>query len=202
MQHLFLREIEFQARIAARAAARLPDGRSDFDRDDAWGVIQLILGAAANVSKILWPSPKSPYADRGTMLRALLALDEHHTLFGRELRNHFEHYDDRIDQWLAKVGSATYTDQVIGQLSGFLAQFPESANRHYDPITRRLSFRGDFVDLGLVLDALADLHARCRQAVVLREGATLANNSPSEPPLIPPSPTTESIHADPRSGAS
>lgn len=190
-KHLFLGEIEFQAGIAERAASRLPDGRTDLDSAEAWGAVQLILGAAANVSKILWPSPKSENAERGTMLRELLGIPEEHILSDREIRNHFEHYDERLDRWLASSESENYVDQIIGELPYFVARFPKHVNRHYDPITRRLSFRGDSIDFALVLEALADLHTRCRQVVGLGGRATPANDSPTSASPTPTSPPTK-----------
>src|SRR2546426_2474151 len=74
-KHLFLGEIEYQSRFAAKAAERLVtcDQR---DPIEIWSAVQSILIASANVSKILWPS-RERFAPRGAMLRALRS--EEHT---------------------------------------------------------------------------------------------------------------------------
>src|SRR3954468_20391091 len=110
---LFLGEIEFQSQLAAKAAERLPTCGEAFDSIEVWSAIQSILIAAANVSKILWPA-RSQSAARGAMLRALLNIDANNTLADRKLRNHFEHYDERIEDWISDQRSAVYIDQIIG----------------------------------------------------------------------------------------
>ena len=85
---VFVGEIVMQAKIAERAAERLPGATDHIDPVEVWASIQSILIAAGNVSKILWPSRK--YAARGEKLRAVLEVDEGHLLSDRKFRNHFE----------------------------------------------------------------------------------------------------------------
>jgi hypothetical protein len=71
-----------------------------------WYCLQAFLASAANISKLLWPSPHDgkDAATRGSDLRTLIAtkavapgsaLDSS----GRDLRNAFEHFDARLDEW-------------------------------------------------------------------------------------------------------
>lgn len=69
----------------------------DFDRVETWCSIQTILVAAGNVSKILWPNEK--YKVRGEKLRQLLNVEKDNPLSNRKFRNHFEHYDERIEEY-------------------------------------------------------------------------------------------------------
>ncbi len=94
---VFIGEIVLQSKIAELAANRLSEIKDNFDQIEVWSSIQSILVAAGNVSKILWPSKE--YAECGERLRELLKVDDNNILSDRSLRNHFEHYDDRIEKW-------------------------------------------------------------------------------------------------------
>lgn len=74
--------------------------------------IRLALQFSASLSKIFWPQ-KSAEA-RGERLRALAALPDQHRLGNRQLRNHIEHMDERLDEWTA-VSPRPYlsTDMIL-----------------------------------------------------------------------------------------
>jgi hypothetical protein len=160
-RHVFLSEIEFQARLATRAAERLTASVDDLDSLEIWSAIQSILVSAGNVSKILWPSRKSSAA-RGAMLRELLGIADDSPLSNRTFRNHFEHYDERIEDWLSTRNSAGYVDQLVGSPTRFLGGFPELIHRSYDPSTQTLSYRGESTNLKPVLLALSQIQLKCR----------------------------------------
>ena len=63
-------------------------------------------------SKILWPTKKQ-YKARGKHLRELLGVDDNNVLSDRTFRNHFEHYDERIEEWFENSNSAVYMDSRI-----------------------------------------------------------------------------------------
>lgn len=164
---VLLSEVELQCRLASIAAERLAVQTARFDDLEIWGALQSVLVASANVSKILWP--RKAFASRGDHLRRLLGLPEKHPLANRRLRNLFEHYDELIDAWFATVQSSSYTDQIIGELPWPLKQFPQNANRHFDPYTMKMTFRGEKLDLAELLTSLADVLQRCR---VVRYGSS------------------------------
>jgi hypothetical protein len=166
-ESVFLSEIVLQIKIAQRAADRLPTISGPNDRIDAWSSIQLILVAAANVSKILWPHKK--YEVRGAHLRKLLSIDDSNILFKRDIRNHFEHYDDRISAWFEKQSSAFYRDLKIGSSDSPFGDDPIlTTNRHrgYDPLTQTITFRGESIDLAAVLNALEEILSKCSHFVL------------------------------------
>ncbi len=161
---VFLSEIVFQARIAERAASRLGDQTSDVDHVDVWSAIQSILVAAGNVSKILWPSEKN--AERGEHLRKLLSVDDGNPLKSRKLRNHFEHYDERIQSWFEESGSVVYLDPEIRSSAGHLISMPRASHRSFDPTTMTVTFRGETTDLKGILSALREIRERCGRYVL------------------------------------
>lgn len=151
-------EIVAQAKFAERAADRLAKSS---DSVEIWGSIQSLLVAVANVSKILWPT-KNQYKARGKQLRERLGVDDNNVLSDRTFRNHFEHYDERIEDWFENNNSAVYMDSRIEPLDPTPLSFPQFSHRSYNPTSRTLSFRNESIDLAAVLAALAKIREKCR----------------------------------------
>ena len=162
---VFIGEIVLQSKIAELAAKRLSAIKDNFDQIEVWSSIQSILVAAGNVSKILWPQEKK-YAARGKRLRELLKVDDNNILSDRSLRNHFEHYDDRIEKWFKGKTSAVYSDLAIDPLKSMRRNFPTNHHRAYDPLTQTLTFRGESFDLAAVLKELKEIRIKCRHFVL------------------------------------
>lgn len=150
-------EIVTQSKIAANAGDRLADSSEPIEM---WGSIQSILVAAGNVSKILWPARKA-YTERGKQLRALIGVDDNNLLSDRTFRNHFEHYDERIEEWFDANNSAVYLDSRIDPFEGGAFGLPRQFHRSYNPITQVLSFREKSIDLSAVLAELAAIRKKC-----------------------------------------
>ena len=158
---VFISEIVLQSKIAERAAERLVTCEDHFDPIETWSAIQSILVAAANVSKILGPQRKTCEA-RGKILRMLLNVDDRNLLSDRKIRNHFEHYDERIEKWFEKNCSAVYVDTRIDPFESIWGHNPANLHRGYNPMTKTLSFRGESVDLAAILKALEEIRHKCR----------------------------------------
>jgi hypothetical protein len=158
---VFVGEIVNQAKFAERAAERLKATADDIDPVEVWGAIQSILIAAGNVSKILWP-PRKTSAERGEMLRELLDVDDRNPLSDRHFRNHFEHYDERIEDWFAESGSAVCIDSRIDPFDSPWGRNPANFHRGYNPLTKTLTFRGESTDLAAILSALQEIRHKCR----------------------------------------
>lgn len=151
-------EIVTQSKFAEKAADQLDKSS---DSVENWGSIQSILVAAANVSKILWPARKR-YMARGKQLRELLGVDDDSLLSDRTLRNHFEHYDERIEDWFDSNNSAVYMDSRIDPFEPTPLSLPQLFHRSYNPTSRTLSFRNESIDLAAVLAALTEIREKCR----------------------------------------
>lgn len=165
---VFIGEIVLQTKIAQRAAERLKATNDKSDMIEVWCSIQSILIAAANVSKILWPSPprdkslKQKCKRRGERLQELLNVDENNILKSRNFRNHFEHYDERIEAWFENQPSAVYRDLAMNPSMTYFGKMPANNNRGYDSVTNTVIFRGESLDLGAVLDTLEEIRLNCR----------------------------------------
>lgn len=153
-----LSEIVTQAKFAEIAADQLTNTS---DSVEVWGSIQSILVATANVSKILWPARKQNKV-RGKHLRDLLGVDDDNLLSDRTFRNHFEHYDERIEKWVESNNSAVYMDSRIDPFEPTQLSLPQLSHRSYNPTSKTLSFRGESIDLATVLAELAKIRKECR----------------------------------------
>jgi hypothetical protein len=151
-------EIVTQSKFAEKAADQLAKASNPIE---VWGSIQSILVAAANVSKILWPARK-PYKARGKQLRELLGVDDLNLLSDRTFRDHFEHYDERIEDWFDNNNSAVYMDSRIDPFEPTPWSLPQLFHRSYNQISQTLSFRNKSIDLAAVLAALAEIREKCR----------------------------------------
>ena len=158
---VFIGEIVLQVKIAQGAFKRL---HATNDKIETWSSIQSILIATANVSKILWPSEK--HESRGEQLRMLLSVEKTSLLSDRRFRNHFEHYDERIDSWFNNQSSAVYVDLAMNPSMYTFGVIPSKHHRGYDPISNTLTFRDESLDLGAVLNALEEVGRSCSKYVL------------------------------------
>ena len=104
---------------------------------------------------------------RGKQLRELLGVDDDNLLSDRTIRNHFEHYEERIEDWFDNNDSAVYMDSRIDPFESTSLSLPEVYHRSYNPITHTLYFRNDSIDLAAVLAALAEIREKCRFFVLV-----------------------------------
>ncbi|MBU1121178.1 MAG: hypothetical protein KKF54_00560 [Candidatus Omnitrophica bacterium] len=162
---VFVSEVVLQSKIAELAAKRLSAIKDNFDQIEVWSSIQSILVAAGNVSKILCPQEKK-YAVRGKRLRELLKVEDNNILSDRSLRNHFEHYDDRIEDWFKNQSSAVYSDLAVDPFKSIWGNVPSNHHRAYDPLTQTLTFRGESFELAAVLKELKEIRSKCRDFVL------------------------------------
>lgn len=158
VEQALIGEIVTQSKFAEMAADQLAKSS---DSVEVWGSIQSILVAVANVSKIRWPAKKRCRA-RGKQLRELLGVDDDNLLSDRTFRNHFEHYDERIEDWFDSNNSAVYMDSRIDPFEPTPLSLPKFFHRSYNPVSQTLSFRNESIDLAAVLAALAEIREKCR----------------------------------------
>jgi hypothetical protein len=158
---VFLSEIVTQCDFALRAMDLLRRSLAAKDTRGVFWSAQALLGATGNVSKLLWPSA-TKYSGRGNELREALGVSDDSPVAPRTFRNHFEHFDERLDQWAAKSKRHNFVDSNIAGLGAIGGIDPEDFLRNLDPTTLNLSFRGDSYDLRTVDAALRKIHETAR----------------------------------------
>jgi hypothetical protein len=119
----FLKEIILQAKFGMGAYGDIRT-RVDVRNDDlaSFAFCQLMLGAAANVSKILFPPSKGkPATRRGQRLRNALGITAKDVIASRAARNYVEHFDEQLDRVFSLKGGVlghrlileTFEDEII-----------------------------------------------------------------------------------------
>lgn len=162
LEMAFISEIVLQTKIAIKASERLQVANKNLDNIEVWGAIQSILVATGNVSKILWPSSKTDKT-RGEMLRKILKVGENNLLSERKFRNHFEHYDSRLEDFFKKQsnGSINYIDLAMNpSLSGHGLG---NTHRGYNAFNNTLLYRGALLDLNELMKTLDDIYETCKR---------------------------------------
>lgn len=151
-----------------------------------------LMAHAANVSKLLWPDlkradhPKVAEA-RGKALRRRLGFPKsfkEHPLGQRGVRNALEHFDERLDDWVAAHadGGGVYIDLNMGPLSAFGVKSEADVMRNYDPRAARLVVYGDGLNLRELVPVLRALGQRARSEELRLRGPPVA---PWRGPVIP-----------------
>nr|WP_299486142.1 hypothetical protein [uncultured Allomuricauda sp.] len=163
---IFISEIVLQVKIAEQAEKRLPIDPGNFNHIEVWCSIQSILGAAGNVSKILWPQLKES-KERGAQLRELLGIDKNNIIADRKFRNHFEHYDDRIEKWFDIQSTGPYIDLAFNPFKPTPWEIPKFYHRAYNQVDRILTFRNESLDLKEVLKNLHEIKMKCSAYTIL-----------------------------------
>jgi hypothetical protein len=88
-----------------------------YDRDQkhaikAWCVIQSMLTCAANISKALW-GQADRLANERKPLRDSIVITDLPALHSVLMRNNFDHFDERIDQWWKQTTDCNVVDLII-----------------------------------------------------------------------------------------
>jgi hypothetical protein len=108
----FYQEIEHQCMFVKMAvediiSCRTTDTRGLFRE---YYYIQVLLSALGNISKTLWPIGRNKNnkitelrETRGNELREALNIKNNSPLKSRKLRDTFEHFDERMDEWFGKT---------------------------------------------------------------------------------------------------
>lgn len=165
---LYLRELVFQADAALGAAVRANACLREHRSFELFREFQVLLSCAAAMSRILWPprifgdkAKDARAKERGKELRSALALEAGHGLEDRELRNHLEHFDERLDDWVQASQYHNVVDQVVAPVGAFGGNLGVGdILRQFDPSRNVFIFRGEEFDLQRLVTAIEDVHIR------------------------------------------
>jgi hypothetical protein len=174
---LYVREIKTQAELALGAfqiAGRIvnePEFK-DIGASRIFKELHSFLTHASNVSKLFWPEvskdvprdkqkreKRQRIIDRGEHLKPLFDMQPDNALANRKLRNHLEHFDERLDDFIHDI-ITTNPDVNIVDMSVSTSRYAQD-----DVFTLRLLirqnakfiFRNEEYDLVAIADALLDV---------------------------------------------
>lgn len=166
--NLFQSLVRDQCFAAGLAIAQANDAlaTTPTDHDRLWASVQSFLTASANVSKALW-GQGGKLADQRASLRASLGVQDDSPLRNVDMRNHYEHFDERIDRWWNRDRDGrerVSVDQSIGDIRALGQWDPLDIFRFYDTTNGQLIFWGEQFDTGALI----------REIIWLRDAAVAA----------------------------
>lgn len=123
--------------------------------DRFWYAVQSFLTAAAMVSKLLWGVNATKSAARSA-LRADLGVSDGSVLKDRALRNTFEHFDERLEQFFDEHDDPA-VDTHVGGFAGISFRPQHSLLRGFDPEAFSATYQGTTYALRPILDELRGL---------------------------------------------
>ncbi len=156
MEAYLLRIFQEQVRLQCEFAIRAAHGMDDEIRSDSMDIkvvfyhIQNLLNAVANISKALWGSGGKK-ADERKELRESINVTDSSPLREVNVRNHFEHFDQRIDQWWEKSSNHIYIDL---NTCGVVCADEYCVFRNFDPQTIEVVFWGDKFNIQVIINEI------------------------------------------------
>jgi hypothetical protein len=161
LAYMFEGEVLKQWDFAVRAFAIMNAALQQHDQASFWFGMDAALGALGNISKIFFPpGTRSQTQRRGRQLRTAFGVADNSLLQNRALRDAFEHFDERIDQWFRQSPRRNFADRLIGPAGMIQGIDTEDMFRHFNPDTRAVSVVGDELDLQALVDEVQALVGR------------------------------------------
>jgi hypothetical protein len=127
---------------------------ADTDRK-TWMALQQLLGAAANISRLLWSGDAQGAAEQREAsragLRTVVGADAFVALKPRALRNQWEHIDEYIEAWWSTTARHVFVHRNIG---GPPATGLAKAEQflHFDMATKTVTFWGEVAHVPALVD--------------------------------------------------
>ncbi len=115
--------------------------------EGVWAAVQSLLSAAANLQKA-FGGQGGRKDDERRPLRDAFRVDNSSPLrAAHEMRNHFDHLDERFERWAKTLVRMTHIDRHIGP-TGVMANFDTPDRmRAFEPDTWDVIFQGDRINL-------------------------------------------------------
>ena len=124
-----------------------------------WYSLQNFLVAVGNLSKICWPVKKLS-EKRGQELRKKLGVLDNVSIAPRIFRNHFEHFDERLENWAKSSKRRNFIDSNIGPQNMIVGIDTSDFLRNFDQNTWILTYRGDSYELKPIIEYLNTLRQK------------------------------------------
>lgn len=138
----FQRQVADQCKVVLTGVQMINAGLQSGDQDTLWVGVQVGITGAGNISKALW-GQGAKMTEARKPLRQSLAIAENSPLRFVSMRNHFEHYDERLDRWWQDSPNHNMLDRMIGPPSAVVGLDDLDRFRVYDNTTHDLVFWGE-----------------------------------------------------------
>lgn len=204
LQRVYVGEIKSQCQFALNAVGglnralqqlgagvQMEQAQRNFFHAEVFRQIHSFLTHTSNVSRLFWPPvPKRRDAEseaeyhariqpldkvqRSMSLRQLYGIDDTHCLRNRTLRDHLEHYDERLDHWRQTSTNRNIASDTIGPRNSIVGLAATDMMRWFDPSTNAFLFRGEeynLQELATAVDVLLPLSVRLESELWERQVA-------------------------------
>jgi hypothetical protein len=163
----FLIQLSLQCQFFLMAANMLNEGMAVKDVFIIFFAIQNLLTAAANISKALWGQTKNTrLAQARKPLRDAIGVSDSSPLRVVTMRNNYEHFDERLDEWWQKSKTHFCMDlNLLSSKAVTSASEPIDWFRVYDPVTTDLTFWGEAFNLKAIIDEVDLLLPKIKAAL-------------------------------------
>lgn len=169
MKVVFINEVKLQSDMALFAYKEFEEALKKTiipDIPTVFFFIHSFLIHAANVSKLFWPNEKRDVQiyKRGEALLKELEITKRLDLSSRRLRNHLEHYDERLEKW-AVCSKSLHVDMNIMPKGSIKGSGINESNflRNLDQTKLIFSFQDDEYSLKVLADEVKLVNENCRK---------------------------------------
>lgn len=152
-------------------------GRSFPDMDRIFMSIQGILTASANVSKALW-GQSGKYEKERELLRESIGIADDSALRQTDMRNNWDHFDDRLDRWWRESSKHNVVDfnVITSKQFDIIVDNPLDYFRVFNWWTGEVYFWGDSFNLVDLLNEVVAIVPKLSELIsapleLKREGA-------------------------------
>ena len=121
-----------------------------------WYPVQAFLSAVANISKALW-GQRGQFAAERADLRASLGVQDSSPIRSTTMRNNFDHFDERLDEWWKGSTNHNYVDLGFGDMTTTATGAgigTQDRFRSFDPATGNLVFWGQTYHVPTIEDEI------------------------------------------------
>jgi hypothetical protein len=156
---VFQRQVESQLRCVLLASREIDAALARMHKGDTgamaelWFSVQNLLTAAANVSKACWGQShkQKVLAAARKPLRDSIGIKNTSPIRRTAMRNNFDHFDERLDEWWATSKNHNHADNVVGPGTVISGIDPRDMFRVLDTATMELVFWGQRFDLRAIV---------------------------------------------------
>jgi hypothetical protein len=128
--------------VRRRLRAAINTAVASANQDQLWVGCQMFLVGAGNLSKLFW-GRKGKLREQRRPLRESLGVADDSPLRDVDMRNNFEHFDERIDRWWRESPRHNNLDRMVGSPNMVSGLDNIDRFRVFDPSTGCIIFWGE-----------------------------------------------------------
>ncbi|PGR01356.1 hypothetical protein [Priestia megaterium] len=159
---VFLIEIHNQCDYVIYASEGMQKAIDNCEPKTFWFYAQSLLVATANISKLIWGNKATKHQRK--KLKTKLKEHEFTVLKSRDIRNAFEHFDERLYKWVEERNS--FIDSNIASSSMFYGGDPKEHLRFFDTDDISIKFNGDSFELHKIIKAVYKLRGLIESYII------------------------------------